>query len=249
VQLIPAIDLIDGRCVRLLEGSFDARTDYAADPVELGLEYARAGARWLHVVDLDGARDGTRRNAALIRDLIDAVGAEAGMRVQLGGGIRDEDTLAEVLELGASRAVIGSTGIEHPDRFIDWLERFGPTAVVLAVDVRVDEQGTPWPWTHGWTRRAPIDLWALLSRVANAGLRCLLCTDIARDGTLAGPNMALYESIRDRYPGLAIQSSGGVSGTGDLSMLEAAGLDAAISGKALLDGRMSLSEVTPWLGR
>lgn len=248
MQLIPAIDLIDGRCVRLREGSFNELTEYSADPVELAMEYARAGARMLHVVDLDGARDGERRNAALVSRLIDSVGAETGTRVQIGGGMRDADTVAEALALGAARVVIGSTGIQEPNKLMHWLERFGPGAIVLAVDVRADERGTPWPYTHGWTRRGDRDLWALLSSFANSGLRNLLCTDIARDGTLSGPNVGLYEAIRDRYPGLTIQSSGGVSDADDLATLATAGLDAAITGKALLDGRLTLEEATQWLG-
>jgi phosphoribosylformimino-5-aminoimidazole carboxamide ribotide isomerase len=248
LRLIPAIDLIDGRCVRLREGRFDARTDYEADPVELALDYARAGACWLHVVDLDGARDGDRRNADLIRRLVARVAQESGAQVQLGGGVRDAAAVESALALGARRAVVGSTGILDPNEFVSWLDRFGPAALVLAVDVRLDEDGTPWPWTHGWTRRAEIDLWALLGRVANAGLRHLLCTDIGRDGTLAGPNVELYEMIRDRHPGLTIQSSGGVSGAHDLDALAEAGLDAAITGKALLDGRLTLEEARPWLG-
>ncbi|MEO0421248.1 MAG: 1-(5-phosphoribosyl)-5-[(5-phosphoribosylamino)methylideneamino] imidazole-4-carboxamide isomerase [Pseudomonadota bacterium] len=246
--MIPAIDLIDGRCVRLREGDFAAQTEYAADPVELALEYAKAGARWLHVVDLDGARDGKRRNAALITRLVETVRAQADMQVQLGGGIRDADTLAKALSMGVGRVVVGSAVIATPGLLIDWLDTFEPGSVVLAVDVRISEEdGRPWPWLHGWTQRADIDLWALLATASGAGLRHVLCTDIARDGTLAGPNVALYEALRDRYPGLCIQSSGGVGSIDDLRALEAVRVDAAITGKALLDGRISLDEAQPWL--
>lgn len=248
MRVIPAIDLIDGRCVRLREGDFAAKTEYAADPVELALEYAQAGARWLHVVDLDGARDGERRNATLISRLVREVTDKGDMQVQLGGGIRSAETLAQALALGVGRVVVGSAVISAPNLLGDWLDTFDPGSVVLAVDVRVDEEdGRPWPWVHGWTQRAGIDLWALLAIAANAGLRHVLCTDIARDGTLAGPNLDLYETLRDRHPGLCIQSSGGVGTIEHLEALEEVAVDAAITGKALLDGRIPLDHARRWL--
>ncbi len=247
MRVIPAIDLIDGRCVRLREGDFAAKTEYAADPIELALEYAQAGARWLHVVDLDGARDGERRNGALISRLVKTVNDSADMQVQLGGGIRNADTIARALQLGVGRVVIGSAVIANPSLLTDWLDIFDPGCVVLAVDVRVEEDGRPWPWLHGWTKRADIDLWTLLDAASSAGLRHVLCTDIARDGTLAGPNLELYETLRDRHPGLCIQSSGGVGSVEHLQALEAVQVDAAITGKALLDGRIRMDEAQRWL--
>ncbi|MEM9386982.1 MAG: HisA/HisF-related TIM barrel protein [Pseudomonadota bacterium] len=246
--MIPAIDLIDGRCVRLREGNFEAQTAYDADPIELALEYAEAGAHWLHVVDLDGARDGKRRNASLITRLVEAVQERADMQVQLGGGIRNADAIASALGMGVGRVVVGSAVCANPGLLVDWLDTFNPASVVLAVDVRIsDDDGRPWPWVHGWTQRADIDLWALLGAASSAGLRQVLCTDISRDGTLAGPNIALYEALRDRYPGLCIQSSGGVGSVDDLRALELVRVDAAITGKALLDGRISLDQARPWL--
>lgn len=247
MRLIPAIDLIDGRCVRLREGDFAARTEYAVDPVDLALEYAGAGARWIHVVDLDGARLGERRNAALIRRMVEALADAGECRVQLGGGIRDAAAIGEALALGVGRVVIGSAVIAEPQRLFDWLDAYEASKVVLAVDVRVDEQDTPWPWVRGWTARAEVDLWSLLGTVSTAGLRHLLCTDISRDGTLAGPNVTLYETIRDRHPGLCIQSSGGVGSIAHLEQLEASGVDAAITGKALLDGRLRLEDAARWM--
>ncbi|MEO0971793.1 MAG: 1-(5-phosphoribosyl)-5-[(5-phosphoribosylamino)methylideneamino] imidazole-4-carboxamide isomerase [Pseudomonadota bacterium] len=247
MRVIPAIDLIEGRCVRLREGDFAARTEYATDPVELALDYARAGARWLHVVDLDGARDGERGNAGLIGNLVERVNEAGEMEVQLGGGIRNGDAIEDALALGVGRVVVGSAAIADPHRLLGWLDRFDPAKLVLAVDVREGEDGQPWPWTHGWTRRADIDLWSLLDGVASGGLRHVLCTDISRDGTLAGPNLELYTALRERYPGLSIQSSGGVGDTTHLEALDAVQVDAAITGKALLDGRITLAQATPWM--
>ncbi len=243
MQLIPAIDLKDGRCVRLLEGRFDEKTEYAADPIELATEYARAGAEWVHLVDLDGARDGQRANHALITRMTAACEAN----VQIGGGIRDEASVREVLDLGAGRVVVGSTAVEAFDTTSSWLNSFGSERVVVALDIRMDANGDPRPRTRGWVHASRLTLWTLLSAYVQAGLKHLLCTDIARDGTLTGPNTALYQEIHRRYPTLAIQASGGISSVQDLQQLLATGATGAISGKALLDGRITLAEVTSFL--
>ncbi len=243
MQLIPAIDLKDGRCVRLLEGRFEDKTEYSADPVALASDYARAGAEWVHLVDLDGARDGHRSNSEIIARMT----AACGTHVQIGGGIRDEADVREVLALGADRVVVGSTAVEAFDTTSGWLSTFGPERVVVALDIRIDANGDPRPRTRGWVRTSRLTLWTLLSAYTQAGLKHLLCTDIARDGTLAGPNTGLYQEICRRYPTLAVQASGGVSNVDDLRQLAAAGADGAISGKALLDGRIKLEEVTSFL--
>lgn len=238
MQLIPAIDLLDGRCVRLLHGDFEQVTHYPTQPVELAQNYQEAGATWLHVVDLAASRDGTDADTAALFRLL----AEAPQAVQTGGGVRSGDDIGRRLEAGAARVVVGSLSVTDSGRFIRWLARFGSERLVAALDVRLDEQGVPWPRTHGWTASGDRDLWQVLDELAAGGLRHLLCTDISRDGALTGPNHELYGEITRRYPQLCLQASGGVSSLADLERLKTTAATGVITGKALLDGRFSVAE-------
>ena len=242
MELIPAIDLRDGRCVRLLRGDFDRETRYSVDPVELAEHYRKLGARALHVVDLDGAKQGVPINLPVIR----RIRAVAGLDVQLGGGIRARASLEQALEIGAS-AVIGSLAVSDPELVASWLAEFGPDRLTLALDVRVAADGTPMIATHGWTRASKLSLGAAIDRFAAAGLRHVLCTDIERDGALSGPNVALYQDCVRRWPGIAFQASGGVRDVRDLTALAATGVAATVSGKALLEGRLTPEEIRPFL--
>ena len=238
MQIIPAIDLLDGGCVRLKHGDFNERQDYDADPVELAEEYAGQGARWLHVVDLAASRDGARADIKPLLRLLQ----KSPQSVQTGGGVRDESDLQLRLDHGADRVVVGSICVTQPERFADWLSEFGPDRIVAALDVQIDDSGVPWPRTHGWTQGSARSLWQLLDFFGDKGLRHLLCTDIARDGAMTGPNLELYREIVSRYPDLAVQGSGGVSGLADLVQLSQTGVDAAITGKALLEGCFTVAE-------
>ena len=242
MELIPAIDIRGGRCVRLLRGEFDRETRYELDPRELAREYRVGGARWLHIVDLDGARDGRRGNAALIAD----IASSADLSVQLGGGIRTEQSLVEALDC-ADRVVIGSLSVTSPDTVLDWLVRFGPERIVLGLDVRLDARGTPRVTTHGWTEDSALTLDDAIRRYAPAGLRHVLCTDVARDGAMGGPNLGLYRTIQSAWPSIALQASGGIHNAADLEALAATGVAAAISGKALLEKRIRFEEIRPFL--
>ncbi len=241
MELIPAIDIRDGRCVRLLKGDFGQETRYEADPVALARNYLAQGARWLHVVDLDGAADGHPANLPLIRRM-----ADAGLRVQLGGGIRNEASLKETLAI-ADRVVIGSLAVTEPDTVSAWLASHGPERITLALDVEIADDGTAYVKTHGWTRASTLSLDEAIRRYSNLGLRHVLCTDIDRDGAMAGPNCDLYRQIATAWPDIAVQASGGVRNAADLAALAATGAAAAISGKALLDGRMTTEEIQPYL--
>lgn len=242
--LIPAIDLRGGRCVRLLQGRFDAETVYADDPVAVLDGYLALGARRIHVVDLDGARDGSQGNRAALRRLAERAGRDT---IQVGGGVRTRRVADELLELGVGRVVVGSVAVTEPDEVSAWLGEFGPERVVLAFDVRLDEGRTPRLATHGWERQTQTSLWDAVERYLPAGLRHVLCTDVARDGALSGPNVALYGECVRRYPGVAWQASGGVSVTADLHALAATGAAAVISGRALLEGRLDPEELVPFL--
>jgi phosphoribosylformimino-5-aminoimidazole carboxamide ribotide isomerase len=242
MDLIPAIDLRDGRCVRLLHGDFAKETRYPVDPVELATQYAELGARWLHIVDLDGARRGEPVNLSLIRRMRTA----AGVEVQLGGGIRSRASLEQALDV-ATRVVVGSLAVSDPELVTAWLTEFGPERLTLALDVRLDADATPLIATHGWTRASTLTLAAAIDRYAAAGLRHVLCTDIGRDGALTGPNTALYADCVARWPAVAFQASGGVRDAADLAALTAAGVAATVSGKALLEGRLKPEEIRSFL--
>ena len=238
MQIIPAIDLLDGGCVRLKHGDFKQCDSYERDPVELAGEYAGQGARWLHVVDLVASRDGASADIEPLLNLLRAT----SQSVQTGGGVRDETDLQLRLDNGADRVVVGSICVTQTDRFAGWISEFGPDRVVAALDVAIDDSGVPWPRTHGWTQGSTLNLWQLLDFYADNKLRHLLCTDIGRDGAMTGPNLELYREIVNKYPGLTVQASGGVSQLADLEQLAQTGVDAAITGKALLEGCFTVTE-------
>jgi phosphoribosylformimino-5-aminoimidazole carboxamide ribotide isomerase len=243
MRLIPSIDLRGGRCVRLLHGDFDAETRYDLDPGALLQRYRAMGADWLHVVDLDGARDGVLAN----RDIIIALAADSSVSLQVGGGVRSRGVLEDLLSLGVARVAVGSAAVEAPDEVRQWLRDFGPERVCLAFDVSLDQSGEPLLRTRGWREATVVPLWRAVSDYADAGLLHVLCTDIARDGALGGPNFPLYAEAVARFPGIAWQASGGVSSAADLQALAATGVAAAISGKALLEQRMTMEELQPFL--
>lgn len=242
-DIIPAIDLLDGSCVRLLHGDFDKCKVYDLDAVRLARRYADDGAKWLHVVDLAASRDGEKADTRPLLRLLES----APQSVQTGGGVRNRDDVLKRLDNGASRVVVGSISVEEPERFADWLETFGPDRLVAALDVRLDEHGVPWPRSHGWTRGSKYDLWQLLAFYSDKGLKHVLCTDISKDGAMSGPNTALYLSLAERYPELKVQASGGVSGLKDLGELSTTGADSAITGKALLEGCFTVAEALEYL--
>lgn len=243
MRLIPAIDLKAGYCVRLLHGDFNAETRYGAEPGSLLAKYRALGADWLHVVDLDGAKDGTLGNLAIIAQLA----AQGAVKLQVGGGLRDIDAVTQMLDAGAARVVIGSAAITQSAGVRTWLEQVGPERMTLAFDVRVDESGIPRVATHGWQRQSELSLWSALENFSGAPLMHVLCTDVGRDGALNGPNVALYREAARRHPHIRWQASGGIRDAQDLHALAAAGAAAAISGKALLEELIPVEELQPFL--
>jgi len=243
MRLIPAIDLKDGRCVRLLRGDFDAETRYPTDPQSLLLKYAGAGADWLHVVDLDGARDGRGANRAVIA----ALAGRHALEVQAGGGLRDTESVAQLLDTGVGRVVIGSVAVTRATLTRRWLLEFGPERVALAFDVRIDGAGTPRVAIHGWRDQSDLCLWEALAPYADCGLKHVLCTDVGRDGAMSGPNLELYAEAVRRFPRIDWQASGGIRHAADLHALAAIGAAAAISGRALLDEVIPFEELHEFL--
>jgi phosphoribosylformimino-5-aminoimidazole carboxamide ribotide isomerase len=239
MEVIPAIDLMNGGCVRLYKGDFAQVTEYAQDPLDIARRYREAGSERLHLVDLDGARSGELVNLDIIRRIT----GELAFKVQVGGGVRDIARVKLLLDAGADRVVIGSTAVQKPEEVAGWIRELGGEHIVLAFDVFINAAGMPIPQTHGWTEAGDKTLWDLLDYfTANGGIH-YLCTDIDKDGTLEGPNFALYSECVRRYPAAQFIASGGVASAADLPKLKQTGAAGVVTGKALLDGRLTLEEI------
>ena len=230
--LYPAMDLMGGRVVRLRQGRFDDATRYAADPAQALEAFAAAGASWAHVVDLDGARAG----APVQHELIAALAGQAPLKLQVGGGVRSREQVAQLLGAGVARVVIGSLAVKQPELVAGFLEEFGAERIALSLDVRIAGE-EPVVAISGWKEESGLSLWDAAALYPQA--RHLLLTDIGRDGMLEGPNFALLEEASRRLPHLSIQASGGVASLDDLRRLRT---DGAIVGKALWEGRIDLAE-------
>lgn len=233
--VIPAMDLMGGRPVRLSQGRFDDSVTYGDAPVDAVLGFERAGAEYVHIVDLDGARAGEPRQHGLIADIALSV----SVALQVAGGFREEAHLARLFDAGVDRIVIGSLAVKQPNLVRGFIERFGPERITLALDVHIIDE-VPFVAISGWTERSQRSLWDVAEEFP--GARHLLVTDIGRDGMLTGPNVGLIEEIGRRLPHLSLQASGGVSSLDDLDALAGAGADRVIIGKALWEGRFTLEQ-------
>jgi phosphoribosylformimino-5-aminoimidazole carboxamide ribotide isomerase len=236
--IYPAIDLRGGRVVRLTEGKFDQEKSYGDDPLAVARGFKSAGATWLHVVDLDGAKDPAKRQTPLVEKLA----RESGLRVQTGGGIRDESQVAGLLGAGVQRVIVGSLAVRSPELVRGWIKSFGPEKIILSPDVRLDAAGIPRIAAAGWQETTGVALNDFLTGYLAIGLKHILCTDISRDGKLTGPNSALYAQLVKEFPFLEIQASGGVSSLDDLRVLKATGSAGAIVGRALYENKFTLQE-------
>ena len=236
--VIPALDLRGGRVVRLAQGDFARETVYGGDPVALARGFAAAGAGWLHLVDLDAARDGGFGLASVLR----RIRSETQLELQVGGGVRSRCDVAQRLQAGATRVVVGTVAVRDAARTRRWLDAFGADALCIALDARQDGDGRWRLPLSGWREDSGAELEAVLDAYRGSGLRHVLCTDIARDGMLQGPNVALYRRLAGQHPGLRFIASGGVTTAADLSALRGSGAAAAVVGRAVLDGRLPLVE-------
>ncbi|AXW97111.2 1-(5-phosphoribosyl)-5-[(5-phosphoribosylamino)methylideneamino]imidazole-4-carboxamide isomerase [Cronobacter sakazakii] len=237
-MIIPALDLIDGAVVRLHQGDYGKQRDYGRDPLPRLQDYEAQGAKLLHLVDLTGAKDPAKRQIALIQKLV----AGVNVPVQVGGGVRSEDDVAALLDAGVARVVVGSTAVKAPQDVQRWFQRFGTDALVLALDVRIDDAGNKQVAVSGWQENSGVTLETLVESYLPAGLKHVLCTDISRDGTLSGSNVALYEEVCARYPQVAFQSSGGIGELSDIRALCGSGVGGVIVGRALLEGKFNVTE-------
>ena len=243
MQLIPAIDMKDGRCVRLYQGDFDAQTVYADNPLDVFERYLAFGAKRIHLVDLDGAKDGSQKNLPIIRKMVE----RNAVTIQVGGGLRSLPRVQDLLDTGVQRAVVGSVAVTAMDEVIAWSKQIGPDKLVLAFDIRIDTVGTPRLTTHGWQQQSSVSLWDAVERYSAHGFRHVLCTDISRDGALTGPNQSLYREAINRFPAIQWQASGGVASAADLHALRDCGVAAVISGRALLENKISSEDLQPFL--
>lgn len=232
--LIPAIDIIGGRCVRLTKGDYATEKVYSHDPVMIAKEMEALGFKRLHVVDLDGARS---RHIVNI-EVLTRITTETSLVVDFGGGIKSEDDLQKAFDAGAHMVTLGSIAVKEPERVLQWLQRFGAERIVLGADVR-----DGYVSINGWKEESAIALMPFLESYLSKGISHVLCTDISRDGMLAGPSTELYESIMQAFPQCQLIASGGVSSIDDIRALEAAHVPAAVFGKAIYEGRIDLQEL------
>lgn len=237
MNIIPAIDLKSGSCVRLYQGSFDNVTAYQTDPLLVAQSFYEQSAQFLHIVDLDGAKTGQSMHLDIVMKILQTT----PLKIQMGGGIREYQQLQSLLDAGIFRIVLGSVAVSQPNNVRQWLKEFGVDKIVLGFDVRINSQGIPMCATHGWQVNSVRSLWELLDEYDEDDLH-ILCTDIDRDGTLTGPNFELYRECHRRYPRLHLQASGGICQLSDLTQLSAIPVSDVIIGKALYENCFTLAD-------
>lgn len=236
-MIIPAIDLIGGKVVRLFQGDYGQKTEYVYSPQERYDLYVKEGAEQLHLVDLDGAKDPNKRQLTIIADLI----KNTPVPVQIGGGVRSEKDVQDLLKIGANRVVIGSTAVKDPDLVGSWMNKYGSDHIVLALDVNIvnDQRLIA---VAGWQKDSGITIEDLIDRYQQYNLKHVLCTDISKDGTLQGSNVSLYKYLVERNPEIEFQASGGIGSLDDLQKLKASGVPSIIIGRSLLEGKFTVKE-------
>jgi phosphoribosylformimino-5-aminoimidazole carboxamide ribotide isomerase len=234
VQIIPAIDIIDGKCVRLTQGDYTRKTVYNDDPLEVAKHFEAAGLQRLHLVDLDGAKAGKVVNWKVL----EAIAGNTSLVIDFGGGIKTEDDLRTVLQSGAALATIGSLAAKNEELFTQWIDRYGPERFLLGADVNDEKIAV-----SGWLETTGIDVFSFIEKYTAKGISQVFCTDISKDGKLQGPSLDLYIKIITRFPSLLFIASGGVSSISDLRDLKRIGCSGAIVGKAIYENRISLDEL------
>jgi phosphoribosylformimino-5-aminoimidazole carboxamide ribotide isomerase len=234
----PAIDLRQGKCVRLYKGQFDQETVYHTEPHNVAAKFIAEGATWLHIVDLDGAKDVTQNQSALIEDLA----KQFAIPIQTGGGIRNKEQVKRLFNKGVARVIIGSLAVHAPKEVAEWITYFGSDKLVLAFDIQFAADKIPYVATHGWQQISEQSLFDILNYYQKFALKHVLCTDIDRDGALTGPNIDLYKALQADYKDLQLQASGGVSSLKDLQTLSQHDLAGAIIGRSLYENKFTLAE-------
>lgn len=238
IQIIPAIDLIEGKCVRLSQGDYDQKTVYHDDPVQVALSFQQAGIQHIHVVDLDGARSKHIVNTPVLQ----ALKQQTGLSVDFGGGIKTHEDMKLAIQSGANQVTVGSVAAQKPELFLEWLQTYGPDRLILGADVRDKKIAI-----NGWKEDSQLELISFLKPFIEAGVKYVLCTDISRDGMLTGPAIDLYQELQDAYPTARFLASGGVQGMDDIEALDAVGVYGVITGKAIYEGRITLEDIKNYI--
>lgn len=234
IEIIPAIDIIEGKCVRLTRGDYSTKKVYGEDPVEVAMEFERMGIRRLHVVDLDGARTGRLVNG----DVLKAITSNTSLLVDFGGGIKTDDDIEKAFECGASQVTGGSIAVSDPDLFGSWLKKYGQEKIILGADVRDEKIAV-----SGWQKDTQMDLSSFLKGYIEDGVRYVVCTDIAKDGVLQGTATDLYRRILAQFPNMRLVASGGVSSLDDIRELQEIGVWGVIVGKAIYEKRICVEDL------
>ncbi len=234
IEIIPAIDIIGGSCVRLTRGDFDRKTIYSEQPADVAKKFEDAGIKRLHLVDLDGAKSGKLVNL----DVLKKIASSTSLQIDFGGGIKTAEDIQMVFDAGAEWATIGSMAVKNPQLFQEWLDLFGSNKILLGADVKNEMLVI-----NGWLHQTEINLFDFIEQKMKQGVQRLFCTDVDMDGLLQGPSINLYKKIKNRFPNLYLIASGGVSGIADVDALEQAGCEAVIIGKAIYEGRITFLEL------
>ena len=234
MEIIPAIDIIDGKCVRLTQGNYEQKTIYNENPLEVAKAFEGAGLKRLHLVDLDGAKEGTVKNWVVLQQ----IAASTTLSIDFGGGIKQDKDLKIVFESGAAFATIGSLAVKQRDVFVSWLNDYGADKFLLGADVKSEKIAVA-----GWVETTDIDIYDFLNDYVEQGIQQVFCTDVSKDGKLEGPSLDLYKKVIEQFPSLWFIASGGVSSMDDLYALKSIGCAGAIIGKAIYEGRIQLKDL------
>lgn len=240
IELVPAIDMIEGKCVRLTQGDYDTQKIYNESPLEVAKQFQDAGVTRLHMVDLDGAKAGHIVNYRML----EKVASHTDLPIDFGGGLKSDDDLHIAFDCGAQMVTGGSIAVKNPDLFLSWITRYGSERIILGADAKEKKIAI-----SGWKEGTAIDLIPFIKDYQSKGISKVICTDIARDGMLQGPAVKLYQEMQQEMPGLYVIASGGVSSMGDIERLEEANIPAVIFGKAIYEGRISLKEIETFIVR
>lgn len=234
MRIIPAIDIIDGKCVRLTQGDYNQKKIYNENPLDVAKEFEAAGLNYLHLVDLDGAKRGMVVNSQVVQSICN----NTSLHVDFGGGVKKADDIKQLLDYGVKQINLGSIAVKEPEKVFEWIAVFGPDKIILSADVRNEQIAI-----NGWQENAAINIIDFIEPYSQKTLKYVVCTDISTDGMLSGPNITLYQKIQESYPELKVIASGGVSGISDVVALKKLGVDGVIIGKAIYEGKVTLDEL------
>ena len=238
MRIIPAIDIIDGKCVRLTQGDFGKKKIYREDPVEVALEFQNADLECLHLVDLDGAKKGKVVNWDVVREIQE----RTALSVDFGGGVKTEEEVEQLLDLGVHQINIGSMAVKEPEKFSEWLKKYGPEKLFLGADVKNEKIAV-----GGWLETTNISITDFIEENLREGIQQIFCTDISKDGLLQGPAIGLYKNLITKFPNMNLTASGGVSNAADLNELKQVGCSGAIVGKAIYEGKITMDELKAFI--